>query len=85
MNTPLGKIKIVQIAGIFARRIIPYVKPGQKVKKGEKMGIVRFGSRVDLYLPPQITLCVKIGENTLAGKTLAANSSLPSAKPEKTP
>ncbi len=70
MDTPRGKIKIIQIAGAFARRIIPYVTVGQKVKKGEKIGIIRFGSRVDLYLPTGIPLQVTMGKRVHAGETL---------------
>ena len=72
MDTPQGKIKIIQIAGTFARRIVPYVTVGQKVEKGEKIGIVRFGSRVDLYLPIGISLQVTLGKRFRAGETLHA-------------
>ena len=70
MDTPQGKIKIIQIAGTFARRIVPYVTVGQKVIKGEKIGIVRFGSRVDLYLHRGIPLQVTMGERFHAGESL---------------
>jgi phosphatidylserine decarboxylase len=69
MDTEIGRIKIVQIAGVFARRIVPYVKKGDVVMKGQRIGIIRFGSRVDLYLPKNIEIIVKKGENVLAGKT----------------
>jgi phosphatidylserine decarboxylase len=81
LNTPRGKIKIIQIAGTFARRITPYVKIGQRVKKGDKMGIVRFGSRVDLYIPLKISLGVKVGEQVLAGDTLEPHSIILSSNP----
>ena len=51
VRTDIGLLKIVQIAGTVARRIIPYVTQGSVVKKGEKIGLIRLGSRVDLYLP----------------------------------
>ncbi len=70
MDTEIGRIKIVQIAGIFARRIVPYIKKDEVVKKGQRVGIIRFGSRVDLYLPKNIEITVKKGENVLAGKTI---------------
>jgi len=70
LDTPMGTIKIIQIAGTFARRIVPYVTVGQKVIKGEKIGIVRFGSRVDLYLPRDIPLQVTLGERFHAGESL---------------
>lgn len=69
MDTEIGRIKIVQIAGVFARRIVPYIKKGDVVRKGQRIGIIRFGSRVDLYLPKNIEITVKKGENVLAGKT----------------
>lgn len=69
MDTEIGVINIVQIAGIFARRIVPYIKKGDAVKKGQRIGIIRFGSRVDLYLPKNIEITVKKGENVLSGKT----------------
>lgn len=72
LDTPQGKIKIIQIAGTVARRIVPYVTIGQKVGKGEKIGIVRFGSRVDLYLPRGIPLQVTLGQRFRAGETLQA-------------
>ncbi|PIV69333.1 MAG: phosphatidylserine decarboxylase family protein, partial [Euryarchaeota archaeon CG01_land_8_20_14_3_00_38_12] len=65
----IGIIRIVQIAGIFARRIVPYIKEGDAVRKGQRIGIIRFGSRVDLYLPKNIEITVKKGENVLSGKT----------------
>ena len=69
MDTEIGVINIVQIAGIFARRIVPYIKKGDAVRKGQRIGIIRFGSRVDLYLPKNIEITVKKGENVLSGKT----------------
>ena len=51
IKTDIGLMKIVQIAGTIARRIVPYVSEGDSVKKGEKLGLIRLGSRVDLYLP----------------------------------
>jgi len=69
MDTEIGIIRVVQIAGIFARRIVPYIKEGDAVRKGQRIGIIRFGSRVDLYLPKNIEITVKKGENVLSGKT----------------
>ncbi len=51
LKTELGTVKIIQIAGTLARRIVPYVKKGDTVKKGDKIGLIRLGSRVDIYLP----------------------------------
>ena len=69
MDTEIGTIRIVQIAGVFARRIVPYIRENDVVKKGQKVGIIRFGSRVDLYLPSHVEIMVKKGENVLAGKS----------------
>jgi len=69
MDTKIGTIKVVQIAGILVRRIVPYIKKGDVVKKGQRIGIIRFGSRVDCYLPKNIGIMIKEGENVLAGKT----------------
>jgi len=74
IKTDMGRIKVVQIAGTLARRIVPYIKKGDAVKKGEKIGIIRLGSRVDIYLPTKkiqtITVNVKdrvnAGEDTIA-------------------
>jgi phosphatidylserine decarboxylase len=74
INTKIGPIKIIQIAGTLARRIVPYIKKGDKLKKGERIGIIRFGSRVDVYLPSKKIkkILVKIGEGVKAGETTIA-------------
>lgn len=61
---------MVQIAGLVARRIVCYLKPGDTIKRGERFGLIRFGSRVDLYLPPDIRIEVRAGERTRAGETV---------------
>ena len=73
LETAIGKVKIVQIAGIVARRIVPYIRKGESIRKGERIGIIRFGSRVDLYLPASKTNIyvkennlVKAGEDRIA-------------------
>ncbi len=70
VDTKIGIIKIIQIAGTLARRINPYIQKGDKLKKGEKIGIIRFGSRVDVYLPIKSikNIKVKIGEMVKAGE-----------------
>jgi len=73
MDTEIGEIVIAQIAGIFARRILPYVKEGQYIKKGEKIGIIKFGSRVELKLPKNCKIVVKKGRKIKAGETIATN------------
>jgi phosphatidylserine decarboxylase len=69
VDSKIGVFKVVQIAGTLARRIVPYVKNGDKLKKGERIGIIRLGSRVDVYLPREKTrVCVKVGEMVRAGE-----------------
>ena len=70
IQTAIGKVRVMQIAGVFAYRIVPYVKKGQKVRKGRRFGIIRFGSRVDLYLPKdKVDVKVRVGQKVLAGAT----------------
>lgn len=61
-----------QIAGAMARRIVWYVKEGQEVKQGEEFGFIKFGSRVDLFLPLDATVHVNIGDKVTGGKTIIA-------------
>ena len=73
LDTKIGKVRIVQIAGILARRIVPYVKDGEELKKGQRIGIVRFGSRVDLHLPlDDVRLKIKEETRIYAGTTQIA-------------
>ena len=64
-------IVVVQIAGLIARRIVTQVQKTQKVKQGERLGMIRFGSRVDIYFS-QRNLLVKIGQNVIAGESIIA-------------
>jgi len=59
----------VQIAGLIARRIVCWFKPGDHIKKGERFGLIRFGSRVDVYLPEDSKISVKLGNKVKAGVT----------------
>ncbi|NRQ39410.1 phosphatidylserine decarboxylase [Nonomuraea sp. NN258] len=68
-ETALGDIEMVQIAGAVARRIVPYLSAGAKVEQAERIGLIRFGSRVDIYLPEGISPAVGVGEKTVAGVT----------------
>jgi phosphatidylserine decarboxylase len=63
------EIITVQIAGLIARRIVCWLKEGMRVTKGERFGLIRFGSRVELFLPLGSTLLVKIGDKVRAGET----------------
>lgn len=64
-----GKVEVVQIAGMVARRIVPYLEVGAEVKKGDRIGHIAFGSRVDLYLPKKVKLEVEVGQIVKAGST----------------
>ena len=74
MRTECGKeIAFVQIAGLIARRIICYAKDGQQYQAGERFGHIRFGSRLDVYLPTDIEPQVCVGQTMVAGETILAN------------
>lgn len=66
------QIAVVQIAGLVARRIMPFVSEGQGLKTGERFGLIRFGSRVDVYLPEGVVPLVAIGQSMVAGETVIA-------------
>jgi len=68
--TDTGGITVVQIAGIFARRIVPYVSIGATVTKGQRLGIVRFGSRVEVQIPSEVIWQVAQGDRVHAGQTI---------------
>ncbi|MFD0664305.1 phosphatidylserine decarboxylase [Thermocatellispora tengchongensis] len=68
-DTALGDLELVQIAGAVARRIVPYLRAGAKVARAERIGLIRLGSRVDVYLPEGITPAVTVGQRTVAGVT----------------
>jgi len=65
-------LAVVQIAGLVARRIVCDLTPGQSVRRGARFGIIRFGSRVDIYLPPGTEILVTPGITTIAGETVLA-------------
>jgi phosphatidylserine decarboxylase len=60
------------IAGLIARRIVPWVAPGQKVARGQRLGLIQFGSRVDLFLPLSATVTVGVGDKVKGGETVVA-------------
>jgi phosphatidylserine decarboxylase len=72
IETPRGRVLVRQIAGLIARRIVTYSKKGEQVQQGARMGLIRFGSRVDVFLPLDAAIKVKVGDMTLAGTTLIA-------------
>jgi len=64
------RIAVVQIAGLIARRIVCFVGPDDTLEKGERFGIIRFGSRVELYLPLQTEIDVSVGQHVKGGETI---------------
>jgi phosphatidylserine decarboxylase len=68
-----ARIGVVQIAGLVARRIVSFVKEGQSIGAGERFGLIRFGSRVDVYLPEGTRPLVAEGQTSLAGETVIAD------------
>ncbi len=64
------KILLIQIAGFVARRIVCYAKTGDLLRKGEIFGLIRFGSRVDLYLPPEVKPIVRVGQHVKGGESI---------------
>jgi phosphatidylserine decarboxylase len=64
------RIGFTQIAGLVARRIVPFVKPGDMVATGQRIGLIRFGSRVDVFLPDDIIPQVTLGQRSIAGETV---------------
>lgn len=76
LTTPDNKkIAFVQIAGLIARRIICWLEPEDRVTKGSRFGLIRFGSRVDLYLPFDSDIRVKVGDKVRAGETVICSVS----------
>lgn len=74
ITTPAGlDIGVVQIAGLIARRIVGFVKEGETLSIGDRFGLIRFGSRVDVYLPETAGARVAVGQHTYAGETVLAD------------
>jgi phosphatidylserine decarboxylase len=64
------RLMVVQVAGVIARRIVCWVKKGDSVIRGQRFGLIRFGSRLDIYLPRDTRLQVRVGQKALAGQTI---------------
>ena len=73
IRTPAGRVGVVQIAGLLARRIVCFVREGQPVNAGDRIGLIRFGSRVDVYLPEGTRPLVSEGQLSVAGETVLAD------------
>ncbi len=69
-----GELAVVMIAGLIARRIVAFAHEGDSVGVGERMGLIRFGSRVDVYLPPGKHALIAVGQRAVAGETVFADA-----------
>ncbi|MBL8746513.1 MAG: phosphatidylserine decarboxylase [Phycisphaerae bacterium] len=78
-----GRFVVVQIAGLIARRIVCRVKEGAALRAGERFGLIRFGSRVDHYLPSGITPVVTVGQRVVAGETILGRATVTSDHAER--
>ncbi len=83
LTTPSGQVRIRQIAGLVARRVVTRVQPGDMLRRGDKIGMIRFGSRVDVFLPSSYEPVAAIGDKVHAGETVIAKlKAVSSMKPE---
>lgn len=82
IETPSGvQVVVMQIAGLIARRIVTFAAEGESVGVGQRFGLIRFGSRVDIYLPPGAHPLVNVGQTAIGGETVIAD--LKSSEPER--
>jgi phosphatidylserine decarboxylase len=72
LSTDAGEIVFKQIAGLIARRVVSWKKQGDAVNRGERIGLVRFGSRVDVWVPRNVEILVKLGDNVKGGSSVLA-------------
>ena len=72
IDSPAGRFGVVQIAGAIARRIVCFTHEGAHLSAGERIGLIRFGSRVDVYLPSGAQIVVGLGSRAVAGETVIA-------------
>jgi phosphatidylserine decarboxylase len=72
LSTDTGEMVFRQIAGLIARRVVSWKKEGEKVARGERIGLVRFGSRVDVWVPKEAEILVKVGDNVKGGSSVLA-------------
>jgi phosphatidylserine decarboxylase len=71
-QNPRVTIVVRQLTGAIARRIVAWAKIGDELKKGDRFGMIRFGSRTEVYLPLAATVLVKVGDHVLGGSTIIA-------------
>jgi phosphatidylserine decarboxylase len=72
LSTDAGEMVFKQIAGLIARRVVSWKREGERVARGERIGLVRFGSRVDVWLPKDAEILVRVGENVKGGSSVLA-------------
>ncbi len=72
LQTPRGIVIVKQIAGLIARRIVCWVKEGTALSQGERYGLIRFGSQVDVFLPTSVDVLVQVGQRVVGGETVLA-------------
>jgi len=73
LSTDAGEMVFKQIAGLIARRVVSWKKAGERVARGERIGLVRFGSRVDVWVPRDAEILVRVGENVKGGSSVLAH------------
>ena len=81
IDSPNGQLGVVQVAGLVARRIVCWTEAGNDIAIGERFGIIRFGSRLDVYLPQGATTRVAVGQTAVAGETVIAEFGAQAAAP----
>jgi phosphatidylserine decarboxylase len=74
-------VVVRQIVGVLARRIVCRVVEGQSLARGERIGLMKFGSRMDVFLPPDAEILVRVGVHVVAGETVLARLHAPSTEP----
>jgi phosphatidylserine decarboxylase len=79
LDTAHGPVAVVQIAGLIARRIVCFARRGDRFRAGERIGLIRFGSRLDIYLPAAVAVAVAEGQTAIAGETVIARFGPPVA------
>ncbi len=73
LTSPRGPVLVRQIAGLIARRIVAWKKTGETIRRGERIGMIRFGSRTDLYVPTACAIRVQVGQRVKGGETVLAS------------
>ena len=81
---PGERIAVRQIAGLLARRVVPWVNVGDSVARGQRLGLIQYGSRCDLYLPLSAQVTVKPGDKVVGGETVVANRASPEDRLDQT-